>query len=324
LGDAVIRKFAVLVLVFLSFFSAEKIARAETNAPVRTPATTTNSLDAVQAWVTSNFDGVTIDFPYELDEAAIQDFLGKLAGRFQATNIYDVADLKAAAAQILPVLRQYEETDPYADWLQARIDDMDAARQMQREFSAAQPKGQAGQPLPNPSPALERSVWRRRLKFAPWPPAAKTYVPELKRVFLAERVPPALVWVAGVESSFNPKARSPAGAAGMFQLMPATARAEQLSLWPFDQRYQPEKSAHAAARELYQLHRHYGDWSLALAAYNAGAGRVDKLMREHRARSFDGINRWLPAETQMYVPKVQATIQAREGVSLEELRTPRG
>jgi membrane-bound lytic murein transglycosylase D len=119
-------------------------------------------------------------------------------------------------------------------------------------------------------------------------------------------------------------ARSPAGAAGMCQLMPATARTEHLSLWPFDERYQPDKSAHAAARYLRQLHSHYGDWPLALAAYNVGAGRVDKLLKEHQAHSFDSIAGWLPAETQMYVPKVEATVRLREGLALADLRTPPG
>jgi membrane-bound lytic murein transglycosylase D len=167
-----------------------------------------------------------------------------------------------------------------------------------------------------------RSVWVAELQKRPWPPLAKTYVPKLKKVFASEGVPPALVWVAGVESSFDPRARSPAGAAGMFQLMPATARTERLSLWPFDQRYQPDKSAHAAARLLRELHNHYSDWPLALAAYNVGERRVDKLLKMHNATSFDEIAPWLPAETQMYVPKVEATIRLREGLALADLKAP--
>jgi membrane-bound lytic murein transglycosylase D len=110
----------------------------------------------------------------------------------------------------------------------------------------------------------------------------------------------------------------------MFQLMPATARTEHLSLWPFDQRYQPDKSAHAAARYLRDLRNHYGDWQLALAAYNAGEGRVDKLLKQHKAGRFDAIAKWLPAETQMYVPKVEETIRLREGLALTDLKAPPG
>jgi membrane-bound lytic murein transglycosylase D len=191
---------------------------------------------------------------------------------------------------------------------------------MQREMKAAA-KGTKN--FARPSLKLQRSIWIRELAARPLPPNAKTYLPKLKEVFISEKVPPQLAWLAGVESSFEPKARSPSGAAGMFQLMPATARIEHLSLWPFDERYQPEKSARAAARYLRQLHNHYGDWPLALAAYNVGEGRVDKLLKDHKARSFDAIARWLPAETQMYVPKVEATIYQREGLALADLKTPR-
>ena len=222
------------------------------------------------------------------------------------------------------MLDEFEESEPYAVWLKAHLDDLDAADEMLREMNAVSSHPQSNGVPPRPSLNIVRSVWVRELAHRPWPPLAKTYVPKLKQIFVSEGVPPELVWVAGVESSFDPRARSPAGAAGMFQLMPATARTEHLSLWPFDERYQPDKSAHAAARQLRELHNHYGDWQLALAAYNAGQGRVDKLLKEHRAASFDDIARWLPAETQMYVPKVDATVHLREGLALADLKTRRG
>ena len=89
-------------------------------------------------------------------------------------------------------------------------------------------------------------------------------MPQLKKIFINERIPPELVWMAEVQSSFDPNARSPAGAAGLFQLMPATARTLNLSTWPRDERLQPEKNARAAARYLRALYGRYGDWPLTM------------------------------------------------------------
>jgi len=132
------------------------------------------------------------------------------------------------------------------------------------------------------------------------------------------------VWLAEVESGFDARAQSPAGAAGMFQIMPATAKDYGLSLWPRDQRRQPESSALAAAKYLRALHDQFGDWRLAVAAYNCGAGAVQKALSRHRVKSYQRIATQLPAETQMYVPKVEATILHREGRELEKLKTPMG
>jgi len=108
----------------------------------------------------------------------------------------------------------------------------------------------------------------------------------------------------------------------MFQLMPATAKQYGLSLWPFDERKQPEPAAHAAAKLLRKLYGQFGDWRLAVAAYNCGEGRVAKTMARYGAKSYEGIATHLPAETQMYVPKVEATVALREGVNLEKLKSP--
>jgi membrane-bound lytic murein transglycosylase D len=105
--------------------------------------------------------------------------------------------------------------------------------------------------------------------------------------------------------------------------MPRTARSLSLSLQPEDERLQTGKSAGAAARHLRHLHERFGDWRLALAAYNAGETRVDELLRKYKARTFDAIVDHLPAETQMYLPKVEASLRKREGLALDELKIPK-
>jgi len=106
----------------------------------------------------------------------------------------------------------------------------------------------------------------------------------------------------------------------MFQLMPATAKDLGLSLFPFDERKQPDAAAHAAAKYLRYLHGKFGDWRLAVAAYNSGEGTVQRLLKRYDATSYERIATHLPAETQMYVPKVEATILHREGAALEKLK----
>ncbi|WP_404424557.1 lytic transglycosylase domain-containing protein [Nibricoccus sp. IMCC34717] len=161
------------------------------------------------------------------------------------------------------------------------------------------------------------SVWLQRIQSRPVPSRASELLPSLKRVFADEGVPQGLVWLAEVESSLNPGARSPAGAQGLFQLMPATARNYGLSTFPFDERSHPEKSARAAARHLKRMRAKFGDWPLALAAYNAGDGRVSRLLKAKGPNAtFADIAPSLSVETRMYVPKVLATVAVREGAAL--------
>jgi membrane-bound lytic murein transglycosylase D len=167
---------------------------------------------------------------------------------------------------------------------------------------------------------MEEVVWVRKVASRPWPGGATNLVPELKSIFAREHVPPQLVWLAEVESGFDARAKSPAGAAGLFQLMPATAKQYGLSLWPRDQRRQPEPAARAAAKQLRDLHDEFGDWRLAVAAYNCGAATVHRSLERHHARTYEAIATHLPAETQLYVPKVEATIHHRENVDLENLK----
>lgn len=164
-------------------------------------------------------------------------------------------------------------------------------------------------------------TWKARIARHS-PPAAGRLMPRLKEIFASEGVPSELAWIAEVESRLNPDAESPAGARGLFQFMPATAERFGILSETEDRRTEAESSARAAARYLSILHKQFGNWRLALAAYNAGEGRVQRLLEKHNARSFEEIADHLPSETRLYVPKVMATLLVRENVRLGSLPGP--
>lgn len=129
---------------------------------------------------------------------------------------------------------------------------------------------------------------------------------QLVEVFADEGVPVELVNLAGIESRFNPLALSRAGARGMWQFMKSTARIYGLTVSKSkDERTDPILSSIAAARHLRDLFNSYQDWHLALAAYNAGPGRIDKALKTSRKRCFWDISRsgTLARETERFVPK---------------------
>jgi membrane-bound lytic murein transglycosylase D len=238
--------------------------------------------------------------------------------------VLDLSELRKTADTVLPLLKANEATAPYAAWLQTRLDYLDAANQFRLLLPTPRIDLSKPRPMPQiPSVALEKKVWGKLVENREVPKEAAPYVTTLKPLFAAEGLPESLFWLAEVESGFNPSAKSPAGAAGLYQLMPATAKSLGLSVhWP-DERLKPEKIATATARHLKALHAHFKDWKLALAAYNAGQGRIDDLMKKRKVKTFDELQPFLPAETQMYVPKFEAILQKREGRSLAQLPAPK-
>jgi membrane-bound lytic murein transglycosylase D len=280
-------------------------------------------LKSAAQWARENLNDDALNALQDLDRDKVRQLFAQIQKEFHGEYVVDLASLRDSARVVLPILENYEETLPYALWLKPRLDYLDVADELR--LIIPPPKtapGQPPRPLPNPVPAKEREIWITRFTNRPWPKPAQDYVPRLKPIFIAEQVPPELVWLAEVESSFDPRARSPDGAAGLFQLMPATAKRYGLRTWPFDQRLKPEESAQAAAHYLRYLHGRFGDWRLALAAYNAGEGKVEDLLARHKAHSFDAIATKLPAETQMYVPKFEAILLRREGLKMAELKMP--
>lgn len=133
-----------------------------------------------------------------------------------------------------------------------------------------------------------------------------------RRVFKEEAVPTDLIWLAQIESLWNPYALSSASAKGIWQFIPATAQRFGLSqsYW-VDERSNPEKSTRAAARYLKWLaNRYSNNWELALAAYNTGEGNVDQAIARAGAAEFWRLHgaRLLPQETRNYVPAILAVV----------------
>jgi len=133
-----------------------------------------------------------------------------------------------------------------------------------------------------------------------------------QRIFKQEGVPTDLIWLAQVESGWNPYAYSWAAARGIWQFIPSTGSRFGLTqnYW-VDERSDPEKSTLAAARYLKWLSGRYsGDWSLALAAYNTGEGNVDSAIARAGSRDFWRLHRggYLAQETRNYVPAILAVV----------------
>ena len=271
-------------------------------------------------WTRENLDDRWLDVLKTSDRQQARVLFNEMTKRLESTNVYALAPLKDGAVKLLPVLKQTKATRPYAEWLQNHLDYFEVSEELRRRAQPSPPKpGVVAPPPVSPTAEAQRAAWERQLEKRPIPAGARTYVPRLKPVFAAQGTPSALVWLAEVESSFNPQARSPSGAVGLFQFMPVTARSLGLSLAPDDERLNPDKNGRAAATYLAYLHRRFADWRLALAAYNAGETRVNNLLVQHKTRSYDLIAPRLPAETQMYVPKMEATLRKREGLALTSL-----
>lgn len=129
------------------------------------------------------------------------------------------------------------------------------------------------------------------------------YMPIFEQALEEAGLPLELKYLAVVESALRPDATSRVGAAGLWQFMPATGRMYNLSLTSLvDERRDPYKSSVAAAQYLKDLYEMFGDWHLALAAYNCGPGRVSRDIRATGKNNFWEIYYKLPSETRMYVP----------------------
>ena len=144
---------------------------------------------------------------------------------------------------------------------------------------------------------------------------ATAFLPLILAELRDRGLPRELAALPLVESAFEPRAVSRAGAAGLWQLMPATARRFGLIVdASCDERFDPRKATQAALRYLYWLHGHFRDWPLALAAYNCGEGALTALLRRFGTDSLAALSvagrDAMPQETLLFVPKFVAAVTA--------------
>ena len=147
--------------------------------------------------------------------------------------------------------------------------------------------------------------------------------PMVEQTFAEQGVPQALMWLGLVESGYNPHARSPKSAVGMWQFIPDTARRFGLRVGKDDERTDVAKSTVAAAKYLRFLYTLFGDWKLVLAAYNSGEARVQSAIERSGSRDFWTLAEggYLPRETRAYVPAVLAAQFLGHGAEAVEPET---
>ena len=154
-----------------------------------------------------------------------------------------------------------------------------------------------------------------RVSATEWFPGFLTRMDErgsaVDSALAARGFPPSLRYLPLIESGYDPGVRSHAGAVGLWQLMPVTARDLGLTVSPVvDERRHPEKATEAALQYLDDLHDEFGSWFIALAAYNSGPTRVRRILRRHAPdaprtdSAFWALRDRFPRETREFLPKL--------------------
>ncbi|MEK7864505.1 MAG: transglycosylase SLT domain-containing protein [Nitrospirota bacterium] len=147
---------------------------------------------------------------------------------------------------------------------------------------------------------------RIRERFAMWLSRSGKYLELMKEILKNKNVPEDIVFLSLIESGFNPYAYSVARAAGPWQFISATAKRYGLVIdWWRDERRDPVKSTEAAANYLSDLYEMFGSWNLAMAAYNAGEGRIMKALKRSKSDDYWPLlnTSHIKSETKNYVPR---------------------
>ena len=168
------------------------------------------------------------------------------------------------------------------------------------------------------NPAVENVIKsflkNRKKSFERLMAISEYYFPMFEDALAKQNVPLEIKYLSIVESALNPKAVSRVGATGLWQFMYQTGKEYNLNVDSYvDERSDPLKSSKAATQYMTNMYRIFGDWELVLASYNSGAGNVAKAIRRSGGQqNYWNIRKYLPKETQGYVPAFLATMYIYE------------
>ena len=147
---------------------------------------------------------------------------------------------------------------------------------------------------------------RGKKYFTLWLERMGKYKPLITKILREEGMPEEIIYLAMVESGFNPRAHSHASAVGIWQFISSTGRVYGLQINNYvDERRDPEKSTRAAIKFLKDLYSELDDWHLTMACYNVSKRKVLRAMRRHKSRDFWDL-KTIPRETRNHIPKIVA------------------
>jgi membrane-bound lytic murein transglycosylase D len=219
-----------------------------------------------------------------------------------------------AAIEVEPLPSLAEAREELALLIEATLDEIERKEVLAHEINRADRDAAASLEMPDHA-SVASAIRLFSDKLQPRIQASldrsTIYKSMIDTVFDEYGLPRALTYLPVIESGYISSNASRAGALGIWQFMPGTAREYGLRVdWWVDDRLDPLRSTRAAAAYLKDLHAMFGDWPLALASYNAGPGRVRRAMTRERASSFWDMQRRpiLPRETRGYVPTFYATL----------------
>ncbi|MFP4844569.1 LysM peptidoglycan-binding domain-containing protein [Winogradskyella sp. PE311] len=242
--------------------------------------------------IPAEIDSLGINKLEDLAEAAELD--QKWLDELYSNTLYDTIYKSVAELTYEPV--NYPELT--TDTLKARLARLNARTPFNVEYN------------PSLESVIKRYLKTRRSSMERLMGLSHFYFPMFEQEFDNYNIPLEMKYLSIVESALKPRARSRVGATGLWQFMFATGKEYKLDVSSYvDERSDPIKSTTAAAQYLSRLYKIFGDWDLALAAYNSGPGNVNKAIR----RSGGYTNYWnirqnLPRETAGYVPAFLATM----------------
>ncbi len=159
-----------------------------------------------------------------------------------------------------------------------------------------------------------------------WLERSTRWFPMMLRIAESEGMPKEIIYLSMFESGLRPDAVSSAGAVGLWQFMRSTGELYQLNTKPsywLDERRDPEKATRAAMRHLKDLYKEFGDWQIALAAYNRGAGGVARSMKKVKKEKPDywDFRPHLPRETRQYVPNFIAIVKILQNLEAHNFKS---